>query len=324
MSKIIQKINLEVAKPNLFQALVAKQNDSNSRFLNVTFMNHNEKIEVSQSATVTINANRPDGQSKSFAGEANEDGTATVPLTAWMLELAGALYCDVSIINAESQKLTSTKFTVMVEDAACTDEDISQDEDYDILTQLIQEVEELKENMSGGGEAQGITGEINIEDLPLGMSYALENATLQYINDGEMGTRGSLAVDSGSCIIKTMGQVFDSGCGELFGGAITVHIIPQHVASWDSYGDEEKCTVIRISPWKSAPYDTQYYVEYVGKDFRRVESLSTDPDYDSFYPNNIPSVGAVVRYINDNAEDWYFELEDGQMVTKRVVMGSWI
>ena len=38
MIQIIQDITVEVAKPNFFQAIVAKQFDSNSRFLKATFM----------------------------------------------------------------------------------------------------------------------------------------------------------------------------------------------------------------------------------------------------------------------------------------------
>ena len=79
MAKITQPINLEVAKPNIFQALVAKQNDCNSRFLQVTLVHNGEKIEIDPTSLVTINADRNDGESKTFEGIANNDGTATVP-----------------------------------------------------------------------------------------------------------------------------------------------------------------------------------------------------------------------------------------------------
>lgn len=122
MAQIIKEINVEVAKPNLFQAIVAKQCDNNSRFLKATFVNENEKIEIDPTFNVTINATRPDGEHKRFEGVTNDDGTVTVPLSLWMLELTGTLYCDISIYNANS-KLTSTSFNVNVEEAACEDDD---------------------------------------------------------------------------------------------------------------------------------------------------------------------------------------------------------
>ena len=144
MAQIIKQITVDVAKKNLFQAIVAKQNDSNSRFLQVAFANEGEPIVVEQSSSVIINAERADNASKSFAGSVNDDGTVTVPLTNWMLELDDFVRCDVSIIDSESRKLTSTSFTIEVEAAANSGEDISDDENYDILITLLGDVADSK------------------------------------------------------------------------------------------------------------------------------------------------------------------------------------
>lgn len=144
MVQIIKKISLEVSKPNLIQAIVAKQYDNNSRFLQVTLMHEGKKIEIAPTSTVTINAKRNDGEEKSFAGEANDDGTATVPLTYWMLELEGEVWCDVSVIDTEGRKLTSTKFDLLVERTSCNSGDIADDENYDVLIKLIADVNKVK------------------------------------------------------------------------------------------------------------------------------------------------------------------------------------
>jgi hypothetical protein len=146
LARIVQEINLEVAKPNLFQAIVAKQNDYNSRFLKVTFVNNGEKINIDSTLTATINAERPDGASKRFDAVVNDDGTVTAPLTGWMLELQGLVSCDISVLTDEG-KLTTTDFSINVNEAACSDEDISNDDNYDILQELIIKVETLEENL---------------------------------------------------------------------------------------------------------------------------------------------------------------------------------
>ncbi len=161
MAKIIQKINLEVAKPNLFQAVVAKQNDYGSRYLNVTFVNNGEKINIEPTLTATINAKRPDGASKRFDSVVNSDGTVTAPLTSWMLELTGLVTCDISVMTGEG-KLTTTDFSINVNVAACCDEDISIDEDYDILKDLIVQVETLEEEIEtklANGDFKGEKGD---------------------------------------------------------------------------------------------------------------------------------------------------------------------
>ena len=146
MAIIIQDIKVNVSQPNFFPAIVAKQYDSNSRFLRATLIHNNEKIEIQSTSTVMINATRDDGEDKTFAGVVNADGTVTVPLTTWMLELAGTVIADISVVDIESRKLTTTTFVIQVEKASCDNDDIAEDENYDILVQLIEEVNAIKDD----------------------------------------------------------------------------------------------------------------------------------------------------------------------------------
>lgn len=143
MAIVIKPITVEVSKPNIFQAIAAKQYDSNSRFLKVTFVNEGEMIPVLPTSKVSINAKRPDGASDSFFGEVNDDGTATVPLHSWILELAGFVDCDVSIIDSEGRMLTCTKFSLLVEEAANDSEDVSDEEQQNVLSELLKAIETL-------------------------------------------------------------------------------------------------------------------------------------------------------------------------------------
>lgn len=148
MVVIVTDVKLEVSKPNYIQAIIAKQNDCNSRFLKVTLADQGVLIPIQSTSTVLINAERKDGESKSFYGEVNDDNTATVPLTSWILELDGEVKCDVSVINVEGRKLTSTSFVVLVEKTCNCSDDIVTDPAYDVLINLINEVNEAKENLA--------------------------------------------------------------------------------------------------------------------------------------------------------------------------------
>ncbi len=193
MAKIIQEINLEVAKPNLFQAIVAKQYDYGSRYLKVTFVNNGEKIHVEDSMTATINAKRPDGESNRFMAEVNADGTVTAPLVGWMLELQGDVICDVSVMT-ENGKLTSTDFTINVNIAASSDEDISDSEDFDVLKDLIIQVNELKDAVERDDVNKFLNGSM-IDDIPQDISHAYEGEViidgLQINADGTLKFTGS-------------------------------------------------------------------------------------------------------------------------------------
>lgn len=148
MAKIIKEISVDLAQTNRFAAIVAKQYDKTSRYLKVTLLNEEEEFSVDANATVTINARREDETAKSFAGEVNSDGTVTVPLTYWMLELDGTVKCDISIINGTDNVLTTTLFELEVEEAAADDTSVSNDEDYGILVSLIEEVKETSETLT--------------------------------------------------------------------------------------------------------------------------------------------------------------------------------
>ena len=143
MIEIIKELNIEVSKPNVFQAVVAKQYDMNTRFIKATFVDGGNKIFIDPESTVKviINALRPDGESQGFEGEVEQDGTVKVPLHSWMLELDGTVVCDISVIDTEkddNKKLTTTSFTLLVEKAAYGGEDITSDPQYDILVQLLE------------------------------------------------------------------------------------------------------------------------------------------------------------------------------------------
>ncbi len=140
MAQIIQNISVEVSKPNFFAAIVAKQYDSNSRFLKAKLIHDSKVVEIPNTSTTTINAKRSDGEEKSFAGEVNNDNTVTVPLAFWMLELVGTVKCDISVLGTDGSKLTSTTFVLEVQEASCDSGDVSADENYNVLVKLIEDV----------------------------------------------------------------------------------------------------------------------------------------------------------------------------------------
>lgn len=133
MAKIIKEIRVDVSQPCNLQAILAKQYDCNSRFLKITLTDCGTKIDVSNTSKVTINTNRPDGQSKSFNGTANTDGTVTVPLPQWSLSVVGDLKCDVSVTDTSTnERLTTMDIWVNVIEAANDNTDISENPDGEI------------------------------------------------------------------------------------------------------------------------------------------------------------------------------------------------
>ncbi len=144
MAEIIKSLSLDVSLQNRIQAVVAKQYDKNSRFLKIQMTDEGRPISVEQTSVVTINASRADNTYKMFAGKVNDDGTVTVPITYWMLELDDKVSCDISVVDVEGRKLSTLNFTIEVERSNYTGEEISEDENYDLLLTLLEDITAAK------------------------------------------------------------------------------------------------------------------------------------------------------------------------------------
>ena len=165
MAQVIKEIQVEVSKPNFFQAIVAKQFDSKSRWLRATLVDNGEKITVPDGAAVTINARRSDGGESRFGGSVDKGkGTVLVPLSAWMLQLEGTVKSDITV-SSSGKILTTTSFVIEVERASCQDSGVSEDDaNVDILTQLILDVQAIKPDITYDPTSTNAQSGIAVED----------------------------------------------------------------------------------------------------------------------------------------------------------------
>lgn len=147
MIKIVKSLTLDVSRQNRLQAITAKQYDKGSRFLKIQLTDDGTPIMVESTSLVTINASRADKTSRGFKGEVNEDGTVTVPLTYWMLELDDRVSCDISVIDVSGNILSTLNFTIEVEHSNYSSDDVTDEEDYDLLVTLLTEVTTLKNSI---------------------------------------------------------------------------------------------------------------------------------------------------------------------------------
>ena len=146
---VTQAVTLFTTQLNRFQALVAKQFDKVSRFLDCTIVGENDEVlSIPSSASVYINARRSDDESASFTGSVNGDGTVRVPISYWMLTLDGPVYADVSIYTENETVLTTTEFEIYVQRANADQSEIDpEDPDYVTLETLIAEVSSIKSDV---------------------------------------------------------------------------------------------------------------------------------------------------------------------------------
>lgn len=152
-----KSIILDVGEQTLSESISAKQYDVNSRFINLTVKNNGETIPLTEESTVIFNVRRPDGESKRFIGEVLANGTVNVPLDLWALTKAGAMQCDLSIIEDADAKLSTFAFPVQIEKASYNPKNMLNVGNYDVLMRIVTDYKEIKESLEQGA---AITAEI--------------------------------------------------------------------------------------------------------------------------------------------------------------------
>ena len=168
----VKEISLPIDKPYNRVPVFAKQGDYNSRFLHVTLTENDEAIATSAIGTVTRVAvgvaRRKDRGSKCFAATYNNDGTFTLPLPAYATEYANDdVTLDLmvwTVVGKETQLLRSAAVVVHVEKSGYSGEEVSDDENRDILSQLISEVQTLETTVSTAEAARVAAEQQRAED----------------------------------------------------------------------------------------------------------------------------------------------------------------
>lgn len=157
--QIIRDVNVDVVKRGAARTVYAKQNDVNSRFLNVRIQEDGNNIVVTPNLTVMLNALRPDNTPNMFACTVNADGTVRAPLAKWILELEGTVECDISIVSEDPTvaKLTTMKFNIHVESAVVCDEAVPETEDYGLVVNLLKRVSDLEKSIGAGSSNINMT-----------------------------------------------------------------------------------------------------------------------------------------------------------------------
>lgn len=193
---ITQEMTLDICRENKYKVILAKQCDSQSRYLKVTVKEDGEELFITSGSTVLISARRPDDSSASFLGNVNGDGTVTVPLAYWILEQDGIVPCDINIIQ-DNRKLSTMSFLLDVERSANVGDDIEQDENYDILIQLIEDVRQTADDVTREYE-QSASRLMNTYEASMAAAIAECEAAVEavslvsgpfYINDMDNNTQ---------------------------------------------------------------------------------------------------------------------------------------
>ena len=142
--EITTSITLDLATPSFPPQVSAVQYDSDTRYVAITITDNGSPWTIPTGVIGIVNIEKPDGTVCFYEYDADNNpavtfagNVATCLLVPQALTVPGEAYCDLSLYNADSQKITTFYFRLAIQPAAVPDDTITSTNYYNILTQEI-------------------------------------------------------------------------------------------------------------------------------------------------------------------------------------------
>lgn len=135
---LIANLTLDTYRKNNIPPLVVPQGDYGARVIKVKITKHGKNFAVESTAAVSIVAKRNgDGIANAYSGKVNADGSVTVPVTQWMLDLPDDdVVCNV-VISGNGYQYSTTSFLIEPQEKANPSEITPDDPRVDIVTEVL-------------------------------------------------------------------------------------------------------------------------------------------------------------------------------------------
>lgn len=135
---LIANLTLDTYRKNNVPPLIVPQGDYGARVIRVNVTDQGKPVFVESTAAVSIVATRSgDGESLAFSGKVNDDGSVTVPVTQWMLDIPDEdVICHV-VVTGNMYQYSTTRFLIEPQEKANPTEITPDDPRADVVTQVL-------------------------------------------------------------------------------------------------------------------------------------------------------------------------------------------
>ncbi|MCI8497766.1 MAG: BppU family phage baseplate upper protein, partial [Clostridiales bacterium] len=134
--KYFSDLTLPVSGEASHTVICAKQGDAGSRYLRIALRDEIVPVEIPDAARVTLSVQKPDKTSIFHEGTV-ENGSAVFELTSQMLAASGFACCEVNIFDEDESLLSSSKFTLEIEQSVRQDETIESSNEFSALQKMM-------------------------------------------------------------------------------------------------------------------------------------------------------------------------------------------
>ncbi len=160
MSQVFNKMKIEV-KREIVDIITAKQNDTNSRYLDVYLYDDGTPLDLT-GQEVRIYMKKPDGKEIFNDGEITEpkNGRCQFLLSTEALKTYGVLEAEISIWENNTEIVTTQTFHIFVTESLRTSGSVESSNEYGALVVLFQNLYQALDLMTEMGQNFGQAGEV--------------------------------------------------------------------------------------------------------------------------------------------------------------------
>lgn len=208
MSQVYNKMRINVNE-QITDIVTAKQNDANSRFLDVYLYDAGKPIDLTGNE-VRIYMRKPDGQEIFNNGEITDAtaGRCQFELTSQALAAYGVLFAEISIWKDNVEILTTQTFHIFIAESIRDDDSIESSNEYGALVVLFQNLYEAWDLMQDMTSNFGTPGEVAAENnvttfwqgiekmITLFNNQAVANSPIKSIQRGVTTAATTITVDA--------------------------------------------------------------------------------------------------------------------------------
>lgn len=172
---IVANLTLDTYQRNKVAPLVVPHGDYGARVIRSKITNLGKPVIVESTAAVSIVATRSvDGESQAFSGSVNADGTVTVPVTQWMLDVPEEdVTCHI-VVTGIGYQYSTTSFLIEPQEKANPTEISEDDPRVDVVAEVL-----AGENTRRAAEAERVSN----ENARIAAENARQSAETQRLTD---------------------------------------------------------------------------------------------------------------------------------------------
>lgn len=135
---LVANLTLDTVRRNNIPPLIVPQGDYGARVIKAKITEQGKPVTVESASAVSIVAERSgDGEALAFSGKVNTDGSVTVPVTQWMLDVPeDDVICHV-VVTGSGYQYSTTSFLIEPQKKANPTEITPDDPRKDVVTEVL-------------------------------------------------------------------------------------------------------------------------------------------------------------------------------------------